>query len=393
MNDLDLVPFTDESGGYGPGSAGRHRRKKSDRSSGKTLVALLVVVAVLGGIVLGGWYGVNKVRDLFSAEDYPGPGSGEVTVTIDQGASVTDIANVLYENDVVASAKAFVNAAEDNPDSTTKLIPGQFTVKKQMKAEDALLAMMDPKSRIDDPFVIIPEGLTVVEILPRLAKETGLPVEAFKEAAKDPAALGVPEWGGPTPENRRLEGFLFPGRYEFGEAPTADGLLKEMVARAVKAATDDQLAERASALGMSEWELLIVASLVEQEGIAKDFAKVARVIYNRLETDEPGLQYLQFDSTSQYWLIINGKSREAKITDAVLKDPDNIYSTDTNMHEGLPPTPIGNPGDDALKAAANPEEGDWLYFVVTGKDRSSGFASNYSEHQDNVQKCKDIGIC
>lgn len=392
MSDLDLVPFTDESGGYGPGNPGRHRRKK-ERSSGKTLVALLVVVAVLGGLVFGGWYGVTKVRDYFTADDYPGPGGESVVVTIEPGQNVTDIANTLFEKDVVASAKAFVNAAAENPDSTSGLQPGDYTVKKQMKAADALAMLLDRNNRVAGNEVLVKEGLTVTEILGVLSEKTGIPREEFDAAVKDPAALGVPEWGGPSPDKRVLEGFLFPAKYEFDEKTTAQGLLQQMVAKAVAATTKDELAQKAQELGVTEWQMLIIASLIEQEGIADDFAKVSRVVYNRLNSKDSALQYLQFDSTTQYWLIITGKGRTAKVTRAILNDPKNIYSTHLDRVKGLPPTPIGNPGDEALKAAANPEPGDWTYFVVTSKDGHSSFTADLSQHERNVRKCKEIGVC
>ncbi|SHN45040.1 endolytic transglycosylase MltG [Cryptosporangium aurantiacum] len=392
MNDLDLVPFTEESGGYGPGTPGRHRRRKTERSSGKTLVALLVVVAVLAGLTLGGWYGVNKVRDFFTAEDYPGPGSGEVTITITQGQNVTDIGNTLYKADVVASAQAFVDAAEENADATTGLQPGKFLLKKQMKASDALAVLLDRSNRIAENEVLIKEGLTVVEILPELAKATGIPLAEFQAAAKDPAALGVPEWGGPSPDKRVLEGFLFPAKYEFNDKTTAEGLLKQMVAKAVQAATRDELAQKAQELGVTEWDLMKIASLIEQEGIEDDFGKVSRVVYNRLKSTD-ALSYLQFDSTTQYWLIITGKGRKAIVTDAELKDPDNNYSTHVDRVQGLPPTPIGNPGDAALKAAANPEPGNWTYFVVTSKDGHSSFTDSLQQHEENIEKCREVGRC
>jgi UPF0755 protein len=356
-------------------------------------VALAVVVAVLGGLAFGGWYGVTKVRDFFTADDYPGPGNGSVMIVINQGDNVTDIGNTLFENDVVASAKAFVNAAADNPDSTSRLQPGNFKLKKQMKAEDALLVLMDRNNRESGPRVTIPEGLAVVEILPMLAKATDIPLTDFQEAVKDPAALGVPEWGGPSPDKLVLEGFLFPSTYELTGKETAQSLLQEMVKLAVQAATKDELATKAKELGVTEWEMLTIASLIEQEGIDDDFGKVSRVIYNRLSQETGALTYLQFDSTTQYWLIITGKGRKKIVTDAELKDPDNNYSTHVDRVQGLPPTPIGNPGDAALKAAANPEPGDWTYFVVTSKDGHSSFTSNYNQHLANIEKCRQVGRC
>ncbi|WP_170323912.1 endolytic transglycosylase MltG [Cryptosporangium phraense] len=355
-------------------------------------MALLVVVAVLGGLAFGGWYGVTKVKDFFTADDYDGPGSGSVDVTIEDDQTVTAIGNTLYSKQVIASAKAFVNAAADNPDSTTGLQPGTYRLKKRMKASDALVMLLDRANRVSGPFVIIPEGLTVKEILPLLAKKSGIPLADFQAAAKDPAALGVPEWGGPSPSKRVLEGFLYPSRYEFDDKSTAEGVLKQMVALSVQAATKDDLAGKAQELGVSEWDLMIIASLIEQEGINDDFGKISRVIYNRLNSTG-ALSYLQFDSTTQYWLIQTGKGRKNIVTDAELKDPDNNYSTDVDRHQGLPPTPIGNPGDAALKAAANPTPGNWTYFVVVTEDRHSAFTDDYNVHQQNIIKCRAVGRC
>jgi UPF0755 protein len=391
VNDLDLVPFTDPAeAGYGPGGPGRHRRR-TDRTAGRTLVALLVVVAVLGGLALGGWYGVGKIRGFLSAPDYDGPGSGQALVTITSDQTLTDMGNTLYHAEVVKSAKAFVEASSKNPDAQS-IQPGVYRLKKQMKAADAVAALLDTKSR-QKTGVTIPEGLTVVEILAKLAAKTGKPLAQFQAAAKDPAALGVPSWGGPDTDHLALEGFLYPETYPFTKDETPAQMLKDMVAMANQQLEADDITGRAAALGLKPWDLLKVASLVEQEGVSADFGKIARVVYNRLKYKSGSLAYLQFDSTTQYWLIKNGKGRKALVTKKLLQDPDNNYSTDVDRLIGLPPTPIGNPGKAALDAAADPPAGDWTYFVVTTKDGHSSFTSDYNQHLANVQKCKRVGRC
>ena len=392
MNDLDLVPFADPvESGTGPGGPGRHRRKKSDRTTGRTLVAFLVVVVVLGGLAFGGWYGASKVRGFFAAADYPGPGSGQVLVTVSADQTLTEIGNTLYRADVVKSAKAFVNAAGKNP-AAQGIQPSVYRMKKQMKAVDAVKGLLDAKNRAQW-VVTIPEGLTAVEILTKLSKATGKPLAQFQAAANDPAALGVPSWGGPNENTPVLEGFLFPATYPFGENETPAQMLKDMVAMAVKVMEADDITGQAAALGLKPWDLLKVASLVEQEGIDDDFTKIARVVYNRLKYKTGALAYLQFDSTTQYWLIKTGKGRKALVTRALLQDPANNYSTALDRIVGLPPTPIGNPGKTALDAAAKPASGNWTYFVVTSKDGHSSFTNDYNVHLANVQKCKAIGRC
>ena len=395
MNDLDLVPFADPvedpvEAGTGPGGPGRHRRK-TDRTTGRTLVAFMVVVVVLGGLAFGGWYGVNKIRGFLTAPDYPGPGSGTVLVTVDTNQTLTDIGNTLYHDDVVKSAKAFVEAAGKNPDAQG-IQPSVYRMKKKMKATDAVVALLSAKNK-DVTQVTIPEGLTVVEILAKLAKDMKKPLAQFQAAANDPASLGVPSWGGPNASTPVLEGFLFPQTYPFGNTETPAQILKDMVSMAVSTMEEEDVAGKAAALGLKPWDLLKVASLVEQEGIEDDFSKIARVVYNRLAYKTGALAYLQFDSTTQYWLIKTGKGRKAKVTRALLQDPANNYSTALDRIIGLPPTPIGNPGKAALDAAAHPATGNWTYFVVTTKDRHSSFTDKLSVHESNVQKCYAVGVC
>lgn len=386
MNDLDSLPFHTTEEIPRSRTARHRRRRQRGKDRRRTVIAFVLMIVVFGTLAGGAWYGYGKARDFLTAEDYSGNGTGEAVVQVEEGDTVTDIANALFKADVVASAKAFTNAAEENPNST-RLQPGTYTLRKQMKASAALTLMLDPSSKSVKSF-LIREGLTVKEILPLIAKQTGIPVAEFEAAAKDPAALGVPEWArAEAGKPIGLEGFLFPAKYEVAKNDNAKTILTAMVAKTLQVMEEDGFLQAADDLNLTPRELLITASLVEQEGIAKDFGKVARVVYNRLKED----MILQFDSTTQYWLIQTGKGRKAIVGEKQLKDPANIYSTTVN--KGLPPTPISNPGKAALDAAAQPEQGDWLFFVVTAKDGSSSFTRDVDEHDRNVAKCRAIGRC
>jgi len=387
MNDLDIgLPFHDTEEIPRTRAARHRRRRQRGRDRRRTFIAFLVMVLVFGLLGGGAYYGYGKVKDFFTAEDYAGNGTGQAVIQVEDGDTATDIANTLFKAGVVKSAKAFTNAAEDNPDSQT-LQPGTYTLRKEMKASAALLLMLDPKSKSVKQF-LIKEGLTVKEILPAIAKQTGIPLADFEAAAKDPAALGVPDWA--RPEAGRppiLEGFLFPAKYEVAKNDNAKTILTAMVAQTLNVMEADGFLQAADNLNLTPLELLTVASLVEQEGIAADFAKVARVVYNRIKQD----MRLQFDSTTQYWLIQTGKGRKKNLTNKELRDPNNNYRTPVN--KGLPPTPISNPGKAAVDAAAKPEDGNWLYFVVTGKDGSSSFTDSLDVHEQNIEKCRAIGRC
>lgn len=191
---------------------------------------------------------------------------------------------------------------------------------------------------------------------------TGIPIEDFQAAASNPAELGLPAYANGNPE-----GFLYPARYEFQPDSTALGLLQQMVGKFNEVATAINLEAEAEKQGRSPYDVVITASLVEAEGGAEDFGKVARVVLNRLNQGMP----LQFDSTSNY----ASDSSNIELTDEQ-KNDDNPYNT--YMISGLPPTPINQPGEAALKASLFPEEGNWIYFVSVNPDKKiTKFTDNY----------------
>ena len=134
-------------------------------------------------------------------------------------------------------------------------------------------------------------------------------------------------------------------------------------------------------MNMSPYDVLAVASLVQREAKPQDFAKVARVIYNRLAEHRT----LEFDSTVNYPL----DRREVATTDAdrAQQTPWNTY-----VSEGLPATPICSPGADALRAAEHPEPGDWLYFVTIDAQGTTLFTRDYQQHLANIELAKRNGV-
>ena len=130
--------------------------------------------------------------------------------------------------------------------------------------------------------------------------------------------------------------------------------------------------------GAERERMLIIASIVEAEVNSSDYySKVSRVIYNRLDKD----MTLGMDSTVAYGASINGM----QLTNDQLQDTSNPYNTRVNR--GLPPTPISNPGDDAIEAAMHPADGNWLYFVTTDlKTGETKFADTDEQFQQLVQE-------
>jgi len=360
---------------------------------GKSFIAFVLVLVLLGGLGYAGWWGFNWVRGALTTADYAGPGTGSVTVEITPGQTATDMANMLYEADVVASAQAFVDAANADPLSVN-IQPGFYELRLQMKASDVVTALLDLENRIVDR-VTIPEGLSMFRAFELLSESLGIPVEDFQAAAEDPEALGVPDFWFTRDDDRNasgsVEGFLFPSTYEFPPDPTAAQVLELMVAQFLNEAEDLNFVEEVeSGLNITPYEALIVASLTQAEaGIPEDLPRVARVAYNRVyQADMP----LQFDVTTNYWREVQGEDPEAssELSDDELDDPENPYNTDSVR--GWPLGPINSPGRAAMEAAMAPAEGNWIYFVAINDEGESAFTESFEEHCQNVQQAIEAGI-
>jgi UPF0755 protein len=379
---------------------GRHRRgarrATKKRGGGKTVVALLLTLVLLGGLAAGGWYGFDRVRGLFGAPDYNGGGTSQtVTVEVKTGDTVTDIANTLTTNGVVKSAKAFIDAAAGNTRSEN-IQPGFFKMRKQMSAASALTMILDPKNKVTNRLTI-PEGLSAVQIFKKLSDFTKIPTADFQKAAKDPVALGVPDYWFKRDDGRKatmsVEGFLYPDTYEIDPKPTADKILRMMINRFLTV-TGEELGDFAkkvqTGLNLSPYEALIVASLSQAEaGNPDDLGKIARVAYNRLYKAKIPLQ---FDVTINYGLEQAGKKTKASkdMTDADFTDASNAWNT--HVRTGLPPSPINNPGKLALQGAMSPPAGQWLFFVAIDKQGHSAFAVTDAEHEANKARARAAGI-
>ncbi|KAF3464347.1 endolytic transglycosylase MltG [Streptomyces sp. Tu 3180] len=352
---------------------GRSGKEKKRRNG----FACLVVVMVFGGGIAGiGYFGYQFYQDRFgSAPDFAGDGNGQqVTVTIPKGAGGYAIGQVLKEEGVVKSVDAFVAAQQSNPQGKT-IQDGVYTLEKEMSAASAVELMLSPKSRNN---LIIAEGKRNVDIYKlidkRLKVKEGTTAEVAETEWKN---LGLPEWA-MNHENVKdpLEGFLFPSSYGVTKGQKPEDVLRKMVEQAVAKYEALDFEEKAESLGLEgPWELVTVASLVQAEGKTHDdFRKMSEVVYNRLKpTNTETNQLLQFDSTFNY---LQGESN-IHISESEINSNQDPYNTYTN--KGLPPGPIGNPGEEALRAALDPTEDGWIYFVATDGVNKTEFAKTHDD--------------
>ena len=363
-----------------PKSRRQRRMEKVERRQRKRrrhwLTSLVIVITLVAVGVLG-YKAIGIMRDASAqathAEDYKGEGEGEVTVTIPEGASGADIGDILQSKGVVASGKAFTNAAKNNPKGTT-IQPGTYKLKKKMSASSALQALLDPESKGDHTLTVI-AGSTKQSVKERLKKVGNFTDEQVEAAYADSAAIGLPaEAGG------NVEGWLAPGTYDVAENATPKDLVKKMVSQTVTRLKELKVPKE------DYQKVLTKASIVEREvNSERYYGQAARVIENRLsQTDGETHGLLQMDSTVQY-----GLGRDGGIpSEAENQDASNPYNT--YVHQGLPPGPIGNPDEAAIKAVLNPPAGSWLYFVTVNlKTGETLFASTNEEQKANTKKLSD----
>lgn len=218
--------------------------------------------------------------------------------------------------------------------------------------------------------LVIPEGWRAGQVYTAVDKALALPSGTTKKS------LGKLDLKLPNDADGNPEGYLFPATYPLeknGKRATPDSLLSAMVDTANQKFGGAPIAAGAQRNAMNVYQAVTIASIVQAEAATKaDMAKVARVIFNRLERGMP----LQMDSTVNY--ALKRSTLRTTEADTRIESPYNSY-----QRMGLPPTPIGSPGDEAMHAAISPAAGDWLYFV-TVKAGDTRFTADYAEHQRNV---------
>ena len=352
----------------GPGGGGGGGDWDDDGGSGRRrstirrLAPWIALLVILTPLLIGGLYIYNIYENKYHPADYSGPGTGSVTVQVNSGDTASSLGPRLQSLGVVASARAFVLAAEHTTSTTSTGAPpgleaGFYKLHMHMQASLAWAALLNPKNRVQLT-VTIPEGKRASQVILILAKETSIPASQFQAVINNPAQLGLPSYA-----KGKVEGYLFPATYTIQPNETAAQILKAMVQRYGIEAQAINISSAATAVHLSAAQVIIEASLAQAEGgSVSDYPKIARVIANRLAIG----MHLQFDSTVLYGL---GKyAVSATIAETRTPGPYNTY-----LNAGLPVGPICNPGNAAIQAVLHPASGNWLYFLT-----KPGGASEFS---------------
>jgi UPF0755 protein len=328
---------------------------------GKVVVALLVAAAILGVPALAGALYLRSLGVLGGSD----PGR-KVEVEIPEGASIQRVGDLLEESDVVPSAFGVRIAAYMR--SGDELIQaGTYELRTGLSARDALDELLEgPVYEFVN--VTFPEGSWLTDFARILGRDTHISANAF---LKTVGAGEIRSRYQPA-EVETLEGLLFPSTYQVVEDDTAATVARRLVNEFEKRVEDIDFSTVES-LGVTPYEAIIVASMIEAEAFApSERGKIAAVIYNRLEQ---GIR-LGIDATVLYAL---GEHKEFLTrSDLAVDSPYN-----TRLYTGLPPTPIGAAGVEALRAAAAPDDGDWLYYVLADCEGNHAFSVGYEEFLQN----------
>nr|WP_207165287.1 endolytic transglycosylase MltG [Tomitella biformata] len=380
---------------------GRVRRAELRRRRRRGVLVLVFLVVLLAGI------GVVSYKYLVGSTDadFAGPGTADVVVQVVSGQTTTDIASTMLDEGVVASTGAFLSAAKGNA-AIDSIHPGYYKMRTEISGADAVAKLTEANARVGA--LVIPEGRQLADIttvdghvtpgIIRLISEASCVDRDERLTCVEPGELqdaligtgpeqfGVADWAVdrvkavPDPL-RRYEGLIQAGSWDLDPDWTAGEMLTHLFTQSTASFNAMGLAETKDTTGLSPYDTLIAASLIEREAQPQDFPKVARVIINRLAVD----QQLQFDSTVNYALV----SQEVATTD---EDRARVTPWNTYAMHGLPATPISTPGEGAIQAAEHPADGDWLYFVTVDKNGTTVFTSKFEDHEASIVTARANGV-
>ena len=345
-----------------------------------------VLFLVLLGVVA--WMlGSRAYRWVAEQLDPPGEPTGEIVLTLPLGSSTASISDLLAEHGVVPSSRAYEWYVRFKGGPAFQA--GEYTFQSNSSVWETMAVLEAGPSRVAQAAqqsLTIPEGLTVAQMAELLDDVSDLSFSGrdFRIAVRERPVLSlVAPAPGVLPDGvfEPAEGQLFADTYFYDSQTSAEQLVALMVDRLDAVLTELSYDDAPRRVGLTPYEALIVASMIEREAQRpEDRAKVARVIYNRLARGWS----LGLDATVVY--VVGTHELTAELL--AVNSPYN-----TRVLVGLPPTPIAAPGRASLEAALNPEDGPWMYFVLTSPDGTLSFSETDEEFQRDKAVCQELGLC
>ena len=381
-NDWHADPWDDVS--VVPETATEELRPGFDYLRGPVRMVVTMVVATVLLLGAAGWWTIHQLNP-------SGDPGAPVNFTINDGDTMSSVASRLDADGIIANATLFRWYASTKGNIT--LVPGYYALKPGDNAGNIIEALSTPPAQT---FVSVtfPEGMTIAQMGERLSSKLTFMSQAdFVAAATDGSIVSDLLPKGVT----SLEGLLFPDTYQVSGDGSEARVVSTMAGMMQRVARQVDLKSGAKIRGFSQYEILIIASLIEREAkVPEDRAKLAQVIYNRLAEK----MKLEIDASVKYGLDPAMTWTEMKATD----HPYNTY-----IYPGLPPTPIANPGRASIQAALAPsgpppktdeacvglpagEKCRYLYYVLADKTGRHVFATTYEQHLANIEKSRAAGV-
>ncbi len=338
-------------------------------SRGGRLLRFLLVVALLAGLAAGAGFFYLRSIGLWGASRP----HGSATVRIPKGASGAEVGELLEASGVIPSALGF-RLALNLEGAAEGIQAGRYELAQGLSARAALATLLEgPKQRFVS--VTFPEGSWVEDFAATLGELTDISGQKFMRLATSGKVRSALQPKGVD----TLEGLMWPSTYQVVPKDDARSVAVRMVKEFERRADEVDFSQ-VQGTGVSVYEAVVVASMVEAEArLASERAKIARVIYNRLQQGIP----LGIDATVNY--ALGEHKRELTETDLEVDSPYN-----TRVVAGLPPTPIGAPGMASLKAAAHPAEGKWLYYVLKNCRGAHAFSVSYDDFLSNKATYQEL---
>jgi UPF0755 protein len=347
----------------GPGASRRGRREMVHRRRVRAVLGVLAVVVL--GVLIGAvvWY----------QNEESGSRGAQTVVTVVGGSSMGSVTASLARQHVIDSSLAFRVYLALHGTPTVR--PGGYVLYQH----DSFADVRSRLARGPDVFAVtVLPGFTMSEVAQRVGQIPGHNGPDFLSLAQSGTLRSPYQPAGST----SLEGLIGTGAYRVVPGESDATLLSDMIDRFNAVADDVGLSSGAATLGLTPYQVVTVASIIQKEGVYQNnLGKVARVVYNRIARATP----LQMDSTVLYSEHRDG----GRVTsaDLALNTPYNTY-----LHPGLTPTPICFPSKASLQAALAPTPGNWLYFVVVSKDGTEAFSNTFAGQQANERLARSRGL-
>lgn len=354
---------------------------------------VLVTATILVAGAVGWWYleRINPDGD---------PGALQ-TFTVEEADDFDSLAERLLEEGFIADIGVWEWYVEQN--DGLEITPGFYQLRPNDHMGNVLARLRTPPAQTYTS-VTFPEGFTIARMARRVDNVVErMDEEDFIAAATDPSITA--KWL--PPGTGTVEGLLFPDTYSVSNAETEEQLIQRMIGLMERVGEQEDIESKARGLGLTPYEVLIVASMIEREArVPEDRAKIARVIINRRFVSTPENPFpLQIDAAVLYGRDQAGLDPDLPFSE--LRQIDTPWNTYTRT--GLPATPIANPGRASIRAALNPAPnpapGDpickdlqnpsecfYFFYVIADEDGGHAFAATFEQHDANVQRARELGL-